>query len=51
MATAPKNKRINVAVTEDVKIRVLNLAERKAMNESDIVRAALNYYLNREEKR
>jgi hypothetical protein len=51
MATQPLSKRINVAITEEMKARILALGERRATKESDIVRRAIEAYLRKEESR
>jgi len=51
MATEPLAKRVNIAVTQDMKSRVLILAGRRGIRESDVVRRAIEAYLRKEESR
>lgn len=51
MATQALDKRINVAVSEEMKSRLLILAGRRDVSESVVVRRALEAYLRKEESR
>lgn len=51
MATEPLDSRLNVAVSREMKDRILKLAGRRDVNESHIVRRAIEAYLRKEESR
>lgn len=51
MATTPLAARVNVQVTDEMKGRVVRLAEKQGRKESEVIRAAVLAYLNKEEKR
>jgi predicted transcriptional regulator len=51
MASTPLAARVNVQITDDMKARVVRLADKQGRKESEVVRAALLAYLNKEEKR
>lgn len=50
MATAPLSERLNVAVTEEMKADIRKIMDRRGVKESDVVRAAVSYYVKREQK-
>lgn len=50
MATAPFSERLNVAITEEMKAGIRRVMDRRGARESEVVRAAVAYYLKREQK-